>query len=245
MQSTVAMMPGWRGRLGFMVPSPGIASSEEMRELCPTGVLSVFATTPIASATIEGNREALAHIELGIGQLARAAVDAIVHVGAIPSIVLGPGHDDEILRRAGAVTDIPVILSMRATVDALHHLGVSSVAAVNPLGDELIALATAYLEAHGIRALSCPVLGLTSPIAVHELPAGVPYRYARQALRQAPEADAILLLGGGWRTLDVIGALESDTGKPTLSTNTAAMWAVMKRMGVREARRGYGRLLED
>lgn len=237
-------MAGWRGRLGFMVPSPGIASSEEMRELTPAGVLPVFATTPISSATIEGNREALAHIESGMSQLARANVDAIVHVGAIPSIVLGPKRDDEILRRAAAVTDIPVILSMRATIDALHHLNVSSVAAVNPLGDELIALASAYLEAHGIHALSCPVLGLSSPIAVHELPSGAPYRYARQAVRQAPAAEAILLLGGGWRTLDVIAALESDTGKPTLSTNTAAMWAVLRRIGIREPRLDCGRLLQ-
>lgn len=239
------MMAGWRGKVGFLVPSPGIASSEEMRELCPRGVLSVFATTPIAAATIEGNRAALEHLESGIQQLERANVDVIVHVGAIPSIVLGPKDDAQILQRAGAITSLPVVLAMRATVEALLHLGVRRVAAVNPLGQELVPLATTYLEANGIQALSCPVFGLTSPIAVHEIQAGAVYRLARQAVRDAQDADGILLLGGGWRTLDTISALEADTGKPVLSSNTAAIWSALRIMGVREPRTGFGRLLEE
>lgn len=237
------MIEGWRGRLGFMLPAPGIASSYEMRALCPEGVGSVVVTTPIRQATVEGNREALAHLESGIGQLANADVGAIVHVAAIPSIVLGPRDDEQLLQRSAKVTPIPVVLAMRATVDALSKLGIHRVAAVNPLASEMIPLATAYLEAHGVTALSCPVIGVTSPIAVHGIPPGAAYRHARQALSDAPDAEALLFLGGGWRTLDVVEALAFDTGKPVLSTNIAVVWAALKVIGVRPSDPRFGALL--
>jgi maleate cis-trans isomerase len=180
-----------------------------------------------------------------VGQLASANVDAIVHVAAMPSIVLGPHDDEQILRRAAALTDIPVILSMRATVEALRQYDVKRVATVNPLAAEMIPLVTEYLGAHGIQVASGPVLGLTSSSAVHELSSAVAYRAARDAAKAAPDADAILLLGGGWRTLDIIRYLEADTGKLTISTNTAAMWAAQRCIGVREPRTEFGRLLAE
>jgi maleate cis-trans isomerase len=239
------MSDGWRGKLGFLVPAPGIQSSREMTALCPRGVLPIFATTTVRRSTVEGVREGLERLEDGVGQLASASVDAIVHVAAMPSVILGPEEDEQILRRAASVTDIPVILAMRAAVQALSQFRIKSVAAVVPLASEMVSLVEAYLRAHQIQVLSCPVLGLTSSAAVHELTAGVAYRLAKEACRLAPDAEGILLLGGGWPTLDIISALEADTGKFTVTTNTAVMWAALKQIGVREPLTGFGRLLES
>jgi maleate cis-trans isomerase len=46
-------------------------------------------------------------------------------------------------------------------------------------------------------------------------------------------------------TLEVIEALEKDTGKPVLSTNSCAIWATMNLIGGSWSIPGYGQLLAN
>ena len=49
----------------------------------------------------------------------------------------------------------------------------------------------------------------------------------------------------GWSTIDAIRLIEQDTRKPTVSAIQGSIWAALKRLGVREAVPGFGRLLEE
>jgi maleate cis-trans isomerase len=46
------------------------------------------------------------------------------------------------------------------------------------------------------------------------------------------------------RTIEVLSALEMDTGKPAISSNQALVWAASGRPGVSEPIYGFGSLLE-
>ena len=56
-------------------------------------------------------------------------------------------------------------------------------------------------------------------------------------------ADAIYMLGSGWRTLHIIELLERDLGVPVVHPVPARVWEFQKRLRVNEPRAGYGQLL--
>ena len=49
--------------------------------------------------------------------------------------------------------------------------------------------------------------------------------------RKLPDADVVMLACGNWRTLGIVGALESAIGKPALTTNQVSLWAVRRLAG--------------
>ena len=68
------------------------------------------------------------------------------------------------------------------------------------------------------------------------------YRLAREVNR--PEVDCLFVSCTNFATIPIIAALEADTGKPVVTSNQATIWDSLRRAGVREPIRGFGRLLE-
>jgi maleate isomerase len=71
------------------------------------------------------------------------------------------------------------------------------------------------------------------------------YKAARMVAKAAPDADCIVLGGGGVSTLDIVQALEEDTGKPVVSVLHALFWDVLNRLDVHAPIHGYGSLLRS
>jgi maleate cis-trans isomerase len=67
----------------------------------------------------------------------------------------------------------------------------------------------------------------------------------KQAFLKHRKADAIYLLGSGWRVLDVIDALEQDLGVPVVHPIPARCWEIQLRLSIRQPVQGYGRLLAE
>ena len=65
--------------------------------------------------------------------------------------------------------------------------------------------------------------------------------YARGLDR--PDADAVFICCGALRTLDIVGALEDDVGKPAVVSNQAMMWDCLRLAGIEDVIPGYGSLL--
>jgi len=59
----------------------------------------------------------------------------------------------------------------------------------------------------------------------------------------APEADCILVTGGGMRLLDIVEDLEKQTGKPLVAGDLSIYWGILRRLGVKQGIAGQGRLL--
>ncbi len=76
---------------------------------------------------------------------------------------------------------------------------------------------------------------------IYEETAERAYRLARAV--DSAAAEAVFLTGTGMPTLPVLEALETDLGKPVISSASAMMWHALRLAGVREPIPGYGRLL--
>ena len=78
---------------------------------------------------------------------------------------------------------------------------------------------------------------------VQELSGEQVYAHIKKAFVKHKGADAIYMLGSGWRTLHIVDMLERDLGIPVVHPVTARVWEFQKRLHVNEKRTGYGHLL--
>jgi maleate cis-trans isomerase len=65
----------------------------------------------------------------------------------------------------------------------------------------------------------------------------------RTISRITPDADGILVTGGGMRLLDIVEGLEKETGKPVLSGDLTIYWGILRRLAIKEGVCGQGKLL--
>ena len=59
-----------------------------------------------------------------------------------------------------------------------------------------------------------------------------------------PEIEAFIVPGGNFPTMASIPAWEREFKKPVVTTNQAAVWAMLRRIGAKDRIPGLGRLLE-
>jgi maleate isomerase len=155
--------------------------------------------------------------------------------------VLGRDGDDKLARRLEQRTGIPFISALGSAVAAFEALGVRRVAVGTPYDRDLTLRGKAVLEEYGIEVVNAECLPDVKSI-FEETPRRV-YGLVKSANR--PEADAVFISGVGLPTLSVLGAAETDLGKPVLSSACAMMWNALRTAGIRTPVPGYGRLLED
>lgn len=58
-----------------------------------------------------------------------------------------------------------------------------------------------------------------------------------------PEAGAVFISCTNFKSVTIIERLENDLGKYVFSSNTATMWHALKKLGICQPVRGYGKLL--
>ena len=88
--------------------------------------------------------------------------------------------------------------------------------------------------------------GVETPFnKVQELSGEQVYAHIKKHFLAQKGADAIYMLGSGWRTLHIIDMLEKDLGVPVVHPVTARVWEFQKRLHVNEKRTGFGSLLAD
>ncbi|HTN70051.1 MAG TPA: hypothetical protein VMO00_03090, partial [Methylomirabilota bacterium] len=71
------------------------------------------------------------------------------------------------------------------------------------------------------------------------------YAHTKKAFLKHPKAQAIYMLGSGWRLLKIVRLLEQDLQVPVIYALACKLWDVQKKFHVREPVKGYGRLLEE
>jgi maleate cis-trans isomerase len=103
---------------------------------------------------------------------------------------------------------------------------------------------TRYFEEAGFEVLAME--GMEVAFAdVGRLASTEIYAHTHRAFLKNPGADGIYMLGTGWRCLDVIHLLEEDLQVPVVHPVPARVWAVQKRLHVRQPVKGFGKLLEE
>ncbi|HTR86376.1 MAG TPA: hypothetical protein VMI56_17980 [Reyranella sp.] len=175
--------------------------------------------------------------------LGDARVEAIVLAQTSASL-FADDYDEVTVKRMTEASGVPSLTSAQAIGRALHALKASRIAMATPYSEEVIGRARRYYETkYGIATVASESLGASDAYAIGKMDAGA----AEAAFRRIDrlDIDALVVPGGNFPTMDRIAAWERHFGKPVITTNQAALWAVLQTMKFAAPLPGKGRLLEQ
>ncbi|WP_245662748.1 maleate cis-trans isomerase family protein [Nocardia vermiculata] len=155
---------------------------------------------------------------------------AVIWACTSGSFVYGPDGAREQVRQLSLDCGVPASSTSFAFVDAVHALGVRTVAVCASYPDEVAALFVDFLAAAGIGVTSLGSAGIDTAAEVGTLTG--PQVLALAAANDHPEAEALLIPDTAMHTIRVLPALESALGKPVLTANQVTVWQGLRLAGL-------------
>jgi maleate cis-trans isomerase len=163
--------------------------------------------------------------------------------GAPPFMVHGFEGERKIIGEWEDRYGVPVITAPQTQVEALRTLDIQRFVGVTYFTGDINNLFTRYFQDAGFDVLAME--GIEVPFTdVQRLSSQEVYAHTKQAFLKHPEAEGIYMLGSGWRVLDIVETLEEDLQVPVIHAVPARVWAVQKRLHIRQPVSGYGQLLQ-
>jgi len=237
------MFESWRGVVGDIKPTHRPGSLEEFIKLLPEGIGVIPLTVGISSGTEKEFHDVLEDYKDKAAQLAQLG-DLISIGGAPPMMVHGFHGEERIVKDLEAKHGIPISTSGRSTTEAMKALGIKKFVGVTYFADRMNQIFSRYFSEAGFTVEAME--GIEVPFKdVGRLSGEEIYKHTKKAFLKHPDADAIYMLGSGWRLLKIVRLLEQDLQVPVVYALAAKLWQVEKQFHVREPIRGYGRLLEE
>jgi maleate isomerase len=234
----------WRGVVGCIKPTMRPGSIEELIRMLPAGIGLIPLFLDIKEGTTDEFKRAIAPYEPLVAKLAAAGCDLIHPEGAPPFMLLGYGREAELLKQWEANYKVPLFTSGTNHVRALRALGVRRFVGATYFSGPINDLFAKYFVEAGFEVLA--MKGLALPFAdIGQVSAQEVYAHVKRAFLEHPTAQAIYLLGSGWRVLEVIDLLEQDLGVPVIHPVPARCWEIQRRLFVNQPVAGYGRLLAE
>ena len=232
----------WRGVVGLVNPTMRPGMTEEVVRLLPEGIGLIPLFLNIRRGTADEFETMMPHYEKAIALLAEQKCDLIHPNGAPPFMVHGFKGEARIVAAWEKKFKIPIMSVAQNHVRALKALKAKSFVGATYFPPKLNAVFARYFKDAGFTVRD--MTGIDVPFdKVQELSSQQVYAHIKRNFLKAKGADAIYMLGSGWRTLDIIQTLEQDLQVPVVHPVTARVWEMQKRLHVREPRQGFGHLL--
>ena len=151
-------------------------------------------------------------------------------------------YDAVTVKRMTEASGVPSLTSAQAIGRALRALGTSRIAMATPYSQDAVERAKRYYETkYGMTVVASESLGAADSYAIGKMDAGM--AQAAFSRIDRPGIDALVVPGGNFPTLDWIAPWERQFGKPVITTNQAALWAVLQAMKISKPLPSWGRLL--
>jgi maleate isomerase len=219
-------------------------SLEEFIRLLPEGIGVIPLFVGIRRGTEDEFREVIDAYEAKVAELVEHKVDLVHPEGAPPFMVHGYKGEEKIIKDWEKKYKVPIVTASMTQVEALRALKVKKFVGVTYFTGKINEVFSRYFAEAGFQVMAMEGI----PVAfedVGRLSSQEVYTHTRSAFLQHPDAEAIYMLGSGWRTLDIIQLLEEDLQVPVVHAVPARVWSVQKRLHVRQTMRGFGRLLAE
>jgi maleate isomerase len=242
---------GWRAQIGFL--QPGGANPHHPHEfymMVPDGVsINLISLHSVDDPPTEFLSQAsldlvMRRLPLGARELAARSVDVIVQAGVPFTVAYGRGIEDRLRHHIAKFTDIPLVLDVRACIEAMHCLDMARVLMVAPFTDQSNQQVADYVSPDGIEVAAIHRVDPAEHGSLHRLPLGTVYQIVKTAHSHAGNVDGIWLPGAALPTVAVVDALERELRVPVVSSKQAMVWAALRQANIGDRIEGYGRLFD-
>jgi maleate cis-trans isomerase len=227
---------------GVLIPSTNTTVEIEYSRLLPLtlqahiGRVKTSGTGPFAPPLD-------ADVEYQAQLLGTARVE-VISLAQTSASLFADNYDAATTQRISKAAGAAAITSAQAIGQAIRALGAQRIALVSPYSPPVLERAKRYYESkysldvvalEGFAATDSYMIGKLGPENAHDAFARI----------NRSEIEVLVVPGGNFPTMSFVAAWEQEFGKPVITTNQAALWAMMGIMGVREKLTGLGRLLEE
>lgn len=235
----------WRGTIGCIKPTMRPGSLEELIRILPEGIGVIPLFLDIKKGAKDELDRALTMYEPLIARLVEEGVDLIHPEGAPPFMLLGHKGEADLIAGWEKTYGTQIFTSGTNHIRALNALGVKRFVGASYFAGKINDVFAQYFTDAGFDVLG--MSGIEVPFQqVASLSSETVYEFIkRQFLPHRGSAEAIYLLGSGWRVLPIIDMLEQDLGVPVIHPVPARCWEIQHRLCIRQPVRGYGKLLEQ
>jgi maleate isomerase len=225
---------------GVLIPSTNTTVEIEYSRLLPADL-----QVHVGRLGKAGNTPFLPSLDADVAYQAHLLGTAKVEVVALAQTsasLFADDYDQVAIQRMQEGAGVPALTSAVAIGEAVRALGARRIALVSPYSGEVIERAKRYYETrHGLEVLALEGFGATDAYAIGKLGA----ENARDAFARIdrPEIEILVVPGGNFPTMAHIADWEKQFAKPVITTNQAALWAMLRVMRIGDPMPGLGRLL--
>jgi maleate cis-trans isomerase len=235
---------GDRPLASLIITAPGLVPARELHTLLSPVVETVITTTLLRAVSPAGIAEGWARLDYTLEQVAAASPDMVVQNTVAFALTGDPADVARLHAQISLATGAQVVVGLEAAVAALQSLGIRKPLVVAPYSRELRERFDVILRLEGIDPSAWAGPEISSPAAINAAADTDALEYVSSALeRSTTTPDAVFISGGGWPSLYLVTALETRTGLPVVTSNTAQAWMVRRLAGSRSPFPAGGRLL--
>lgn len=233
----------WRARIGYVLLAMEQTIEDDVYRLTPTGVGSHFTRVSMPNAVTVENLLAVADDLPRAASLIlpEATLDAITYACTSGSLVVGEDVVKKQLLKGAPGAQASSLVT--GVIRAIKTLGVKKVVIATPYLDEINTLEADYFAKSGIEVLNIQGLNITNDEDIVRVSPSFMKEFAKSLDRD--EAEAVFISCGALRVLDIIEELESEVGKPVITSNQALVWDTLRLSGINDKIEGFGRLFRD
>gem|GEM_PF-1094740 len=245
---------GWRAKIGLVKPSSNGKSFAFSYLTAPQGVDVVPSHVDFRHTDRQQFLDGIENEEALVRDLHGRGCDLVLVSGTPPWLLKGLEFERAWRHRLEDELGIPVVTPMEPHALALTALGVKRVAVATYYRQELNEAIVRYLKEFGIECIVLPELEgrgdaqlyTRSMTTLQELSFADVYKYCRRGVLQvAPDVDGVYINGGAWDAAPAIQLLEDDLELSVVYAQAAVTWYAYRRLRIRNARDGFGRLLRE
>ena len=242
MTSTVR---GTRGRIGFLLPADGL-TDDEYWSCLPDGVALLAARYPVAGGLSLEELESDTDIEPildAVDLIRQARADVAALADCAGAVVGGLDYERDLVDRVATKLGGPATSTPRAIAAALLALGTRRIVLAAPYLEVVVERFADFLAGYGIETLESKAIAFAAETEIADL--GPEHWRTVAAEVDRPEAEAVVLGGGGIRVAAALEAIERDLGKPVVAAPAALIWHAGRLARADATRSGLGRLFSE
>ena len=224
-------------QLGYVIPHLYTdMDAYQFYRVAPEGMMLITTGLDLKEYSLAAVEENLPMLWRAFDLLASKKCDRIALSGVPVASALGRTKMREILDQAEARTGIPCDTDLEAHIATLQHLGAERIALATRWPEAVNTALTQYLAEAGIEVLACRSRARSLQQNKYSSAAddhALALELGREALRAAPDAQALLLPGGLWFAIHAVPILEAELGRPVLLNILSTTWAALNAAGDR------------
>ena len=224
-------------QLGYVIPHLYTDfDAYQFYRVAPEGMMLVTTGLNLKDYSLAAVENELPMLWDRLGLLASKNVDRLSLSGVPVASVLGRSRMRALLAEGQSRTGLVFDTDLEAHIAAMQHFGAARIALATRWPDAVNAALRQYLGEAGIEVVasrsqprSLQQNKVASPADDHQLALDL----GREALRAAPNAQALLLPGGLWFAIHAAPVLEAEFGVPVLLNILSTTWAALRAAGTR------------